>query len=197
MNKKTKLKIRNPFVILLILILLFCIPLSIAWLLYKKHDIKGGSTNHGQLVTPPFSVALLKFRNDNAKGKWKILYLYPESCRKDCERGLYNIRQIRTATGKNMNRIERAVITYQNETSDGRLDKVIQTEFKGTHHITTNKDNFAKVIREHVKAPYALKSGTIYIVDPNGNVMMTYKPDADPSSIFNDLQKLLKVSQIG
>ena len=107
------------------------------------------------------------------------------------------MRQIRTAMGKNMNRIERAVITYQDGAGAGRLDKVIQTEFKGTNHITANKDNFTKVIREHIKASYVLQPGTIYIVDPNGNVMMTYKPDADPSAIFKDLQKLLKVSQIG
>jgi ABC-type dipeptide/oligopeptide/nickel transport system ATPase subunit len=39
--------------------------------------------------------------------------------------------------------------------------------------------------------------GAIYFIDPMGNIMMRYKPTANPSKIFKDLSKLLRVSQIG
>ncbi len=215
MKHQGRSRIRHPGIILLILILLFCIPLGIAWLLYKTNDGTGAKlTNRGQLVTPPFSISLLKLRNskgvllDNkltnrkikpsrekrSNGQWLILYLYPGSCDKRCQKGLYNMRQIRLATGKNMDRIERAILTYQNGTP---LPKIMQTEFAGTRHFSINKQQFTKVIQQHVKAPYALQPGTIYLVDPLGNVMMTYKPGAESSAIFKDLKRLLKVSQIG
>jgi cytochrome oxidase Cu insertion factor (SCO1/SenC/PrrC family) len=37
----------------------------------------------------------------------------------------------------------------------------------------------------------------IYLVDPLGNLMMYYPSDADPRGMIQDLQRLLKYSQIG
>jgi len=37
----------------------------------------------------------------------------------------------------------------------------------------------------------------IYMVDPLSQYMMFYPPDADPSKILKDIQRLLKISQIG
>ena len=39
--------------------------------------------------------------------------------------------------------------------------------------------------------------GRIYIVDPIGNIMMSYPPDADPTGMKKDLKRLLKVSKLG
>jgi len=206
MNKQGKSKLRHPGVILLILILLFAIPFSIAWLMYKNKDTTGSTTNHGQLINPPFSVALLGLRNEkgdvlqntaSSDRRWIILYFHPGTCSKNCQKGLYNMRQIRVATGKNMNRVEPAILTYQEDANYGRLDRMIQTEYKGTRHFFIKKKRFNSVIQKHVKASFASEPGTIFIVDPLGNVMMVYKPSANPKAIFNDIQRLLKVSQIG
>jgi hypothetical protein len=40
-------------------------------------------------------------------------------------------------------------------------------------------------------------SDRIYLVDPLGNLMMSYPGDADATGMKKDLQRLLKVSQIG
>ncbi|HKT94491.1 MAG TPA: cytochrome C oxidase subunit I, partial [Paraburkholderia sp.] len=37
----------------------------------------------------------------------------------------------------------------------------------------------------------------IYLVDPNGNLMMRFPANADPSKIKQDVTKLLKWSRIG
>jgi len=39
--------------------------------------------------------------------------------------------------------------------------------------------------------------GYLYFVDPHGNIMMGYAPDAKPSGQFKDLKHLLKLSHIG
>jgi hypothetical protein len=40
-------------------------------------------------------------------------------------------------------------------------------------------------------------AGRIYIVDPLGNLMMSYAPDAPQKALLEDLKKLLKLSHIG
>ncbi|HVF17951.1 MAG TPA: hypothetical protein VNA21_13605, partial [Steroidobacteraceae bacterium] len=40
-------------------------------------------------------------------------------------------------------------------------------------------------------------AGRIYIVDPLGNLMMSYAPDAPDKALLEDLRKLLKLSRIG
>jgi predicted proteasome-type protease len=37
----------------------------------------------------------------------------------------------------------------------------------------------------------------LYLIDPAGNLMMTYPAVNDPSSILSDMRRLLKISQIG
>ncbi len=39
--------------------------------------------------------------------------------------------------------------------------------------------------------------GRIYVIDPLGNLMMFYPDDAVPTGMKKDLERLLKVSQIG
>ena len=42
-----------------------------------------------------------------------------------------------------------------------------------------------------------LKAERIYIIDPLGNLMMSYSPGVNPRDIHNDLKKLLRGSRIG
>jgi hypothetical protein len=37
----------------------------------------------------------------------------------------------------------------------------------------------------------------VYLVDPLGNLMMYYLPDANPRGMIKDLHRLLKYSRIG
>jgi len=37
----------------------------------------------------------------------------------------------------------------------------------------------------------------VFLIDPRGNVMLRFPPNADPSRVIKDLQRLLKYSAIG
>lgn len=196
----------HPKFVLLALILLFLIPLLLAWILYdRRYTFGKGMVNHGHLITPPFAIDSLKFYDAKSQllikkvsnGKWLMLYLNPGSCNKLCQRGLHNLRQIRTATGKNRNRIERAIVTYQQNLPNPRLIKLLNQKYQGTKLFITSKQSFETTVAKNVSIPYAVSQGSLYIVDPHGNVMMVYKSSADPIGIFKDLQRLLKASQIG
>lgn len=204
--------------ILLILLLIFTIPLLVALSLFKGQYVFGGLLNHGELIKPPFSITLLPLRNERGEllknqethakknipnrlrtnGKWMLVYFNPGLCEASCREGLYNLRQILAATGKNRERVERALLTYPNHQANSAAIQLILSErFPGTRHLTVKEQPFTDVIRKHVPEEYALESGTIYLVDPLGNVMMTFKPGTKREAIFKDLQRLLKVSQIG
>jgi cytochrome oxidase Cu insertion factor (SCO1/SenC/PrrC family) len=40
-------------------------------------------------------------------------------------------------------------------------------------------------------------SDRLYLVDPLGNLLMSYPPDAPPRALLDDLERLLKLSHIG
>jgi hypothetical protein len=39
--------------------------------------------------------------------------------------------------------------------------------------------------------------GRVYLIDPIGNLVLSYAPDADPSGMRKDLARLLRLSQVG
>jgi hypothetical protein len=54
----------------------------------------------------------------------------------------------------------------------------------------------AEVFAEATPEPLD-EAGRIYIVDPLGNLMMSYARDAEPKGLLTDMKKLLKLSHIG
>lgn len=45
--------------------------------------------------------------------------------------------------------------------------------------------------------PDRICDGSVFIVDPNGHLVTTYPPRAEPKAIHADLKRLLRVSKIG
>ena len=74
-----------------------------------------GRMNYGELIEParPLPDATLtladgqSFRLGTLRGKWVLMLTAPGACDESCQRALYNMRQVRRAQGKNMDRIER------------------------------------------------------------------------------------------
>lgn len=211
---------KRPFIVLMILFLLFLTPIFLAWYAYKTHDMFGEkTTNHGHLIMPPLSISKINLFNnkgqllDNAfttnkamhpsatstNGKWMLVLMNPGECNKRCMKGLTEIRQLWRASGKNSDRLERAVITFNtNSDTNAALEQAVQSKkYAGTRLLFANQQQFTKTVKNYLQQPYIAQQGTIYLVDPNGNIMMSYKPSANPNNIYKDLNRLLKVSQIG
>jgi hypothetical protein len=45
--------------------------------------------------------------------------------------------------------------------------------------------------------PAAAREHSVFVVDPLGNLMMSYDARTDPRGLLQDLQKLLRLSHIG
>jgi cytochrome oxidase Cu insertion factor (SCO1/SenC/PrrC family) len=155
-----------------------------------------GRMNYGELIDParplpdiPLTLAGGEpFRFNTLRGKWVLLVVAPGACDEPCKRGLYHLRQLRRAQGKNMERIERVWLI----TDDARIDPALSQAFEGTHFVRGAGSDLA-LAPAFTDAP----AGTLYVVDPLGNPILRYPPDADPSRILRDIGRLLKVSQVG
>ncbi len=179
-------------------ILICAAPLIASYLTY--YVIKPqGRTNYGELIdpraypVPDLGATTLDGKPialDAYKGKWMMVQVSDADCQEPCRKRLHDMRQLRLAQGKDMDRIERIWLI----TDDQPLETMVIREYDGTHMLRVKPDA--------LKAWLPVEQGTtaadhIYVVDPLGNLMMRFPKDADPNKIKKDLSKLLKASRIG
>jgi cytochrome oxidase Cu insertion factor (SCO1/SenC/PrrC family) len=183
----------------LFLVLAVCAsPLIASYFTY--YVIKPSSrTNYGTLLDPrnyPIpalaSTALdgSKSSLQDYKGKWLMVQVNDADCQAACQKRLNDMRQLRLAQGKEMDRIERVWLI----TDDRPLETILLRQYDGMRHL--------RVSPQVLQAWLPVEQGTlasdhIYLIDPLGNLMMRYPKDADPNKIKKDLAKLLKASAIG
>ncbi len=181
------------------LIILFIAPIFLAWFCYAHTNfLPRKTTNNGQLVTPPVSISELQiFDSDNAlqrnpfqiyKGKWLLLFLSSGNCGVSCQKQLFYLRQIQLALGKDVNRLQRVILTDRATPVDPSLESLLRGPFAGTSHWLINRLEWNRIIS---------RQAVIYLVDPMGNIMMTYSTNSNAEAIHKDLQHLLRVSKIG
>src|SRR5690606_19655399 len=111
-------------------------------------------------------------------------------CDETCNRQLYEMRQLRTAQGKEMDRIERVWLI----TDDAPVPEQVKADYEGTHML--------RVAPETLQAWLPVEQGAniadhMYMIDPRSNLMMRWPKDADPSRVKRDIGKLLRASSIG
>ena len=184
--------------ILLALFAVFFLPIFVALALNLElpHWLPFGQSNHGQLVAPAtrFDTSTLT-APDGApldetllEGKWTLVYVEPSACRTECDRAVYRMRQSRYAMGKDMDRVQRLVVAPGPAAEDA-AEKLLAY------------DPALKVVAATPAWIERPRPGSgeaeIFIVDPQGYLVMWYRPDDDPSGLIKDLKRLLKISKIG
>lgn len=158
-----------------------------------------GRTNYGALIDPKshpmpaLGATALDGRPlglEAYKGKWIILQVADAECKESCRKHLHDMRQLRLAQGKDMDRIERVWLI----TDEAPLETMLMREYDGTHMLRVNPERVKTWLPT---LPGGKAEDHIYMVDPLGNLMMRFPKDADPNKIKRDLSKLLKASRIG
>ncbi len=186
---------------MLLLMAVFIGPLLLAWFLFANHDnlpIPGAKT-HGQLVHParPFDDFTLQGLDDtpytlaDLQGSWTLLYLGSSECDLYCQASLFKMRQVRLRLGREMSRVQRLYLLTDNRDLD-TLQELLG-EHRGMRAAVLDGDGATIVNKTFGELP----KGHIYMVDPLGNLMMQYPPDATSRGILKDIKRVLKVSKIG
>lgn len=158
-----------------------------------------GKTNYGTILDPrEFPVPQLNAMNavgknqelSSLKGKWLMLQVDRGSCETACQKKLYDMRQLRTAQGKEMERIQRVWLI----TDDTPVEEKLKQGIAGTELLKVSPNLLEKWLPTEQGATIY---DHIYLIDPLGNLMMRFPKDADANKVKKDLSKLLKASAIG
>ena len=164
-------------------------PILIAYALffYVPAIVPEGTTNEGQLVMPPYrSDSLIAALPDR---HWYIVHLADGTCEENCRQALHLTRQLHKALGKESLRVERVILTA---TSQVALSELLDSEYNSVTHIVD------PAVADALRALKEEESGeTLFVMDPNGNVMMWYREDQLGKPMLKDLKHLLRVSNIG
>ena len=185
----------------LFLFLVFLAPLVLATLIYFYHDRlpSPGTKNHGELIHPAMPLTQFEARTENdeiialdyLKGKWTYLYVGTYRCNLHCEAALYKTRQARLAQGENLRRVQRLYLINAIDSSS-ELPEVLE------HHPRMTVASLKEEAQEQIlKTLGDASTGTVFLIDPLGNLMMRYNDEATAKGMIKDLQHLIKASRIG
>jgi hypothetical protein len=192
---------------------LFLVPLMLAFYMYYATDWRPTKrVNHGTLINPVRSLPAVHLPqvsltdpdpNAAASGpapasnppgslrnKWSIVYIGAGNCDEPCRQALYVMRQTRLSLNNDMSRLERVFLT----TGACCARDFLTHEHPGLVVLDATGTEGTRLLHEFPAdgRPYSL-----FIVDPLGNLMMSYDARQNPKGLLEDLQKLLRLSHIG
>lgn len=157
-----------------------------------------GRTNFGELLmpqrpVPPLTLATPEgapYRFDGLLGQWVLLQADSGACARACTDKLHALRQQRTMTGKDRDRIDRVWFV----TDAVRPAAELGREYEGTVVVRADPAELSRLMPVE---PGRRIEDYLYVVDPLGNLMMRFPADGDPAKIRKDISRLLKASRVG
>lgn len=186
---------------LLLIIACFVVPLALSWWLVADWR-PSGSAQHGELLHPvqpladlPFTFLEGQLADATAfQGFWVLIHAASAAeCTAPCQTALYDMRQVRLALGKDLERVKTLVLL------DGPpVDEL--RRWLATEHAEMAVGSTDAATQNRLNAAFPVPGRAdewIYLVDPLGNLLMRYPVTVDPSGILKDLKRLLRLSKIG
>ena len=205
----------------MVLLLIGGIPVTMilvsTWLWYfvarGDLDLVGvlGTANGGALVQPPrqiddyalYDASGRRLRYTDLEPRWTMVIPGRGArCGEDCERSLYETRQIHIALGRDFNRLRRFYVSVEDpgatrlavETlSDGQpapaggFADYLAREHGSLEVLTLPASDYDVLFPEH-----GVDESTWYLIDPAGWVMMSYNRTVSYKDVISDLKFLLK-----
>lgn len=186
---------------LLLVLLIFALPALVATAMYITGWRPASTANHGDLIQPArFIEDSVLMTLDNAPfelsklhGKWTMIYFDTAACPEVCIKQLYLMRQTHIAQGKDQNRLQRIFILTDSEALPSLKEKL--AEYAEMPVLKAEQVVLAKLKQDFgIDNQAKIEPRNIYLLDPQGNLMMRYTLGVDPAGIRKDLVRLLKYS---
>ena len=197
-------RIRRSRTQLILIWILFLLPPISAWVAWKylAEEGAGATTNAGTLIAParPLQLSGLQQNDDSAfsleqlRGRWTYVVFTGAECDARCQEQLYLTRQTRMAMSKDIPRVQRLLVL------GGRPSPLL------VRQLAEEQPDLTWVVSGQAAEPllqqfrgdgFGPGGAQYFLVDPLGNLMMFYDLTVPAEGIRKDLQKLLKISQIG
>jgi len=183
---------------MILIFVVFAAPIAGAFL-YKPTKFN----NYGDLYVPARQVSNLVMISkegtvelDSFRRQWVMLVTADGECDKACEDNILKVRQLRFMQNNNMSRIRTLFVHsgLENAVAEDLAAKYFPVEAYAVDPAVYSQ--WSRILRVD-DAPEEAQKDRFYIIDPAGNLMMSYPAGADPNYIKKDIKRLLKTSQIG
>ncbi len=186
--------------LLIALLAVFLSPVIGAWL-WTPDSFR----NQGELIEPPRPLVSVPMVSPDGAlvelktllGKWTFVYFIGGTCDSVCRQTADSLERVRLSQGKNARRLRVLAIvlspTQLSAASQLRLDT------PETIVLGVSAEKKRRLVSQFSLGSDAPTDGKprIYLVDPLGNLMMSYPVDADPSDLRKDIGRLLRASRVG
>ena len=188
---------RNGRPMLLLLAVVFLGPMAVAMAMYFTgfRWRPGGTTQNGVLFEParPLPDVTMTLASEPGKtatlrGKWTLIYIGPGACDAGCRQALAEMRQVRRALGRDMDRVQRLYLV-----TVGAPD----SRFLAAEHPGLGVLALDPAVGKLAGVVGAVGPGEIFLADPLGNLIMRYPAGTGMKGMHADLKHLLTISTIG
>lgn len=182
---------------LLLVAALFVMPLATALFLYYASGWRPGVRSQGTLIDPqrPLAVAGLTLPDGRPAGagvlrdRWSLVHPAP-ACDERTKALLDELARVRLALDKDAPRVQR-VLLHTGACAG------ISLASRDADLLVLAAAGPAGAAFVAAFPPEADGTPGIYIVDPHGNLMMSYPASGSARGLLKDLERLLKLSHIG
>lgn len=169
--------------------LLFLGPLIAAWLIYIAFpgQAPSGRTHHGELNDParPLSDMGLSPLAGPTQApvfdeRWTVLQVAGKGCPEACRESLDLTRQVRALLHRRATRVQRVLVADRQPALEQHPDLAV---YRGDGTLRRRLAEYPQ--------------GSVFLIDPLGNWVLTYPAPVDAEGLFKDIKHLLKLSNIG
>ncbi len=184
---------------LLIIATMFLLPLVVAWMMSVGMFNLGpqSTVNHGRLVQPPVAVEWSEEYQSLLLGHWSIVYKIPTPCLRTCTESVVGLRQMHKATGRHQDRVR--IFLWLSERSDELSQQLLELDPNASIMVSKEATRSSGTTLEELVRPVVndgTLSGSGFMIDPLGNIMMHYSATTDAQKIKQDLKRLLTYSKL-
>ena len=182
---------------------LFVGPLVLSALLYFGSGLRpSGHVQHGELLDParPLPPAVLATADgpattpDFLHHRWSLLTVARDGCDPRCVAALATMRIARLALEQDAVRVQRILLAAPGCCAAVRQDGAAAGLVTAWLDANDGQRLLEALATRAAPRP---EPGRIYLVDPLGNLVMSYAPGTDPKDLLLDLGRLLRLSRIG
>ena len=192
---------RRRAVLLLAAVFLGPVALSL-WLYSCARSLQPrGRSNYGALISPPRPLPELSLATPGGaatapawlRGRWSLVQLAPDDCAAGCRQSLRTTRALQLVLGRDQRRVQRVLLIGAACCSGAPLAA------EDPALLIARSDDGAgeRLLAAFADGTARTDPARIYLVDPLGNLMMSYPAPAERQGLLRDLEQLLRLSAIG
>ena len=182
------------------IVLVFALPPIAAYFMYYSGIMPEARMNNGILVQPKeFPDVVLQTIDDKSytvksnSGKWTLLMLTDSSCDDLCKKNIYLMRQVRISLGKDSHNTERLLIITDTHVSAIEALTDFLRDYPGMPVVTGTQYDIQTLNKFLVSVAGDTKN-KVFLIDPNGKLMMHYAQELQPKYLLSDLKRLILVN---